>query len=409
MKFKIFSILILVLFVFNFSVLADGKIFLGGGALQDGNENLWQGFYDATSKDSPVVAVFCSAEGSLDEAKEEYYQDTEKYMSWENLFKKYDFKPVFIPIAIDNAEKAAYNEENIKKVKSADAIWFNGGNQNLHVDSLVNDNAKATPLLKAVYEVFDNGGVVGGTSAGTAIMSDPMIGAGKSLASLLDGVTNKDNYSNPDDNRVFIRNGFDFFNKGIVDQHFIKRGRLGRLIRAANYTESEFAIGVDENTAALINGNEVSVYGESGVIILDLRDMKVNGESNFSDIRLHYLAQGDSMNIVNGEYETNEAKDLSLIGDEYYAGNELNSDIFAEDAVKDIVTKGLIDNTESIAQGISFRMVSENKAEGIKVIFKENENSSGYFGKVNGENSYAVYNIEVEVIPINLEIKNKEN
>ena len=99
MKLRVLSIFLLVLFLFNFQVLAEGKIFLGGGALQDQNTELWKAFYHSTGKDKPVVAVFCSAEGSLEEAKEEYYEDTEKYLSWENIFKKYGFKTVFIPIS----------------------------------------------------------------------------------------------------------------------------------------------------------------------------------------------------------------------------------------------------------------------------------------------------------------------
>ena len=405
MKLRILSIFVLLIFLVNAQVLAGGKIFLGGGALQDQNSDVWQAFYKATGEKNPVVAVFCSAEGSLEEAKEEYYENTEKYLSWENLFKKYNFNPVFIPIAIDNAETAAKNEKNIEKVKKADAVWFNGGNQNLHVDSLVNKNGSVTPLLEEVYKLYEKGGVVGGTSAGTAVMSNPMIGAGKSLGALLDGVTDKDNYSAPDDNRVFLRNGFDFFEEGIVDQHFLKRGRLGRLVRAAYYTDSKFGIGVDENTVALIDGDKIEVYGESGVIVLDFRAMKAEGNGNFKNITLHYLAQGDSMNLGSGKYSTNSAKDMSLVGNEYYAGNQLNSNIFGEDAVKNMITEGLLDNTAQKAQGIAFRMVSDSEAEGVKLIFKETDESSGYFGKVNGENSYAVYNVKLEIVPIKLSIE----
>jgi hypothetical protein len=272
------------------------------------------------------------------------------------------------------------------------------------VDSLISKKGLSTPLLKEVYKTYKAGGVVGGTSAGTAIMSNPMIGAGKSLDALRNGITNKDNYSKPDDNRVFLRNGFKFFEKGTVDQHFIKRGRLGRLVRAACFTESEFGIGVDENTAALISGNQVSVFGASGVIILDFRDMEMEGGNHFRKIKLHYLSQGDRINIISGEHQTNPAKDLSLIGDEYYSGNQLNSNIFSPDAIKGMITKGLIDNTEKSAEGIAFRMISDSMAEGVKLIFRETKKSSGYFGKVRGENRYAVYNIQLEIVPIKLKI-----
>ena len=73
-------------------------------------------------------------------------------------------------------------------VRSCSAVWFTGGDQSRTIKTLYRDDGTKTHVLKAVWDVYQSGGVVGGSSAGAAVMSEVMIGGGNSLGALTHGV-----------------------------------------------------------------------------------------------------------------------------------------------------------------------------------------------------------------------------
>ena len=106
------------------------------------------------------------------------------------------------------------------------SVYFTGGDQAKILAALAPGGVR-DPALTAIRAALDAGGLLAGSSAGAAMMSQPMILGGTSLEALVHGVT-----ENPKEPGLLIGTGLGFFPFGMVDQHFIKRGRLGRLVVA---------------------------------------------------------------------------------------------------------------------------------------------------------------------------------
>jgi hypothetical protein len=100
-------------------------------------------------------------------------------------------------------------------------------------------------------------------------MSGPMILGGTSLHAVSRGIEAD---ADADDYDAFrLGQGLGFFRWGVVDQHFLQRGRIGRLLIAARASGEQLAFGVDENSALLVCGDRGEVVGETGVLFIDLR------------------------------------------------------------------------------------------------------------------------------------------
>lgn len=136
----------------------------------------------------------------------------------------------------------ANDPEFYRPLNDATAVWFIGGNQNWLTDAYL-----ATRTEQKLHELLERGGVIGGTSAGAAIMSRIMISGGRETP--------------------LLRTGFGFAPGMIVDQHFRKRNRQERLIDAVRQWPGHVGIGVDEATALVIRGNTLEVVGVSDVTI----------------------------------------------------------------------------------------------------------------------------------------------
>ena len=95
-----------------------------------------------------------------------------------------------------------------------------------------------------------------GSSAGAAIMSDPMITSGSSVEALVYPPAPQ-----PHDTRLSVGRGLGFFPLGLVDQHFLQRGRLGRLVAAMMATGWPHGFGIDENTAMVIADGRLTRAG----------------------------------------------------------------------------------------------------------------------------------------------------
>ncbi|MBD0341907.1 MAG: cyanophycinase, partial [Microcoleus sp. Co-bin12] len=115
---------------------------------------------------------------------------------------------------------------------------------------------KDTKLDAAIHKRYAEGIIVGGTSAGAAMMPDMMIIEG-------------DSETNPRVDVVAMGPGMGFLPGVVIDQHFAQRGRLGRLVSALLLQPAVLGFGIDENTAILVSGDEFEVIGESAVTVID--------------------------------------------------------------------------------------------------------------------------------------------
>ncbi len=126
----------------------------------------------------------------------------------------------------------------MKPLTSATGVWFGGGDQTRLVNTY-----RGTAVETELRRLLDRGGVIGGTSAGAAVMSLPMIAGGK--------------------DRATLATGFGFLPGAIVDQHFLKRNRANRLLAALNDNPGWFGLGIDEGTAVVVDGRALTIVGNS--------------------------------------------------------------------------------------------------------------------------------------------------
>src|SRR5690606_20075971 len=124
-----------------------------------------------------------------------------------------------------------------------------GGDQSRVPEALYRANDDPTLVMQSITEVHLAGGGVCGSSAGAAIMSDPMITGGTSSSALARG------YSYTGGNGVGLGKGLGFFPGAQFDQHHLVRGRLGRLVVATEGSGFNRGYGIDENTALVIDHN----------------------------------------------------------------------------------------------------------------------------------------------------------
>ena len=185
----------------------------------------------------------------------------------------------------------------VNKLEGATGIFFSGGDQ-----AFLTRDMLGTKLLEKVYEIYNNGGAISGTSAGAAVMSEVMI-TGNELI-------NKDStdiFISIQKNNVEVKEGFGFVKSAFIDQHFIKRKRLNRTISVVLENPDLLGIGIDESTSIIVNPDETfEVLGENQVVVFDASDcsnikLDKNGNLGAENLKMHILLSGDKFDIENKE------------------------------------------------------------------------------------------------------------
>jgi cyanophycinase len=175
----------------------------------------------------------------------------------------------------------------LRAIERADLIWISGGDQ-----SRLAERLGKTALPAAMRKRYQEGAVVGGTSAGAAIMSQRMLVGGDKAD--LDTIRSGGSQTSE---------GFGLWPEAIIDQHFVARQRFTRLLTCVLDNPDFVGIGIDERTAVLVDGARCEVLGESSVLVIDARAAQKrpskSGETlSASDLKLHVLHAGDTFEIA---------------------------------------------------------------------------------------------------------------
>jgi cyanophycinase len=213
----------------------------------------------------------------------------------EGLFEEYE--KVFCKLGVKQVEHLAVTsraDAKEKKVVSvlddARAVFFTGGDQ-LKITSQIGD----TPVFNRIREIYRGGGVVAGTSAGASVVCGTMLVGGTARTSPRLG------------DSVQMAPGLGFIRDMIIDQHFAERGRMGRLLGAVAQNPKTLGLGIDENTAVVIDMAEsFYVVGAGAVYAVDGRYISYSNvnESDADktlavyDLKLHVLTEGDSFDLA---------------------------------------------------------------------------------------------------------------
>jgi cyanophycinase len=159
----------------------------------------------------------------------------------------------------------ANSQEFAAPLTEATGVWLGGGDQSRLLAAY-----RDTLFHREMLALLKRGGVIGGSSAGTAVQSEVTIVGQR-------------------DQQTLVERGFNFLPGAVVDQHFIARSRQARLERVVRQHRSLVGMGVDEYTALIIHGNEFSVVGKSTVSVY-----RCNGSG---DVASRVYRAGDKVEI----------------------------------------------------------------------------------------------------------------
>src|SRR5215217_2653390 len=189
-----------------------------------------------------------------------------------------------------NSREEAKQDSKLRILDDASAVFFTGGDQ-MRITSQIGD----TPIYQRIREIYDEGGVIAGTSAGAAAMSETML------------VYGGDEESHVIGGSVRMAPGLGLIGGVIIDQHFMERGRVGRLIGAIAQNPKNLGIGIDEDSAIVVErGNGFYVLGSGAVYVFDGSEVSYSNiaEEDLSktlsiyDVRMHMLSQGDRFDLT---------------------------------------------------------------------------------------------------------------
>jgi cyanophycinase len=199
-------------------------VIVGGGTTPD---DVHQRFLDLAGGVNAHLVIIPTAH-----LKADHFQSLKSFAFWHST----KVQSVYF---LHTSSRALANDPTfVRPLTQATGVWFCGGDQ-----SRILDAYHGTAVERELHNVLTRGGVIGGTSAGAAIMSSVMITGGITEAS--------------------VGTGFGFLPGFIVDQHFKQRNRFGRLTGVLRKYPQLFGLGIDERTAVIVHGHSLTVMGQS--------------------------------------------------------------------------------------------------------------------------------------------------
>jgi len=269
-----------------------GKLLIIGGAENKGEDEakkkqtpsdferleILKTFIKLTEKEDPAIEVVTSASSEGDESFE-------------------DYRKAFDELRISSVGHIHHRSRNevlqddplIERMKSADAIFFAGGDQLKYTFYY-----GGTPFLTALKDRYINENVViAGTSAGAMVLSTPMIYAGNDEVQEIGGM-------------IKVTTGLEFLKDVCIDTHFVHRGRFVRMAQVVVTNPTSIGVGIEEDTAIIVrNGLEVEVVGTGTIIVLDghqiseghIEDFTSDRPVTIRDLRMHILSDGDTYTL----------------------------------------------------------------------------------------------------------------
>ena len=212
------------------------------------------------------------------------------------IWTREDFQDTGAPevIGFNFTGKENMTPARLDSVRHAKLIFIGGGDQLRFMQVVQN-----TPLYAAIHEAYNNGAIIAGTSAGAAVMTAKMLTGNQKRHLVYTGA-----FTTIEEGNIELAEGLGLLRGAIIDQHFIKRQRLNRLLSVAIENPSELCIGIDESTAILVEGGQARVLGESQVIVIrNTRKTHAakNGLLGVQGLSLDIYLPGESFSLVQGK------------------------------------------------------------------------------------------------------------
>ncbi|MCE7992516.1 MAG: cyanophycinase [Roseivirga sp.] len=268
--------LLLCLLLIHLNTLAQGKLFIIGGGPRPANMiNQMIDEADVRTNGYAVVLPMSSSntEAAMASGKKQFVDNGIAAVTAFNFIKG------------DTPDPAL-----LDSIRNAKLIYISGGSQGRFMNVVA-----GTAIEQAVWDCYQKGGTIAGTSAGAAVMSEKMITGAQVHYPDADGgfrVIEKGNTK--------LSQGLGLVKKAIIDQHFVRRSRHNRLITLAIENPGLKCIGIDESTAIIVKGNKVKVIGLSQVLVFDGskgRKREKAKKISMKDLRLHIYLDGDTFSL----------------------------------------------------------------------------------------------------------------
>lgn len=280
----IFTVAVVVAVPRPVSAAPKGYLFIIGGGERDAP--LMKRYGELAAKfDTGKVVIFTMASGVPQEVGPDLVKE----------FTGLGMKDVvYYQLSRDDAMRP----DSARILDGVGGIWFAGGDQARLTAALL-----GTPIHKRMLELYEKGCVIGGTSAGAAVMSEVMITGDEKRTDNKEGT-----WEVIWANDVIRTRGFGFVKAAVIDQHFVVRRRLNRLIATVIENPKLVGVGIDESTAVLVRPDgRYEVLGESQVLVFDARKAKTfrspDGHLGAVGMALNVLLPGDVYNVAKGKVE----------------------------------------------------------------------------------------------------------
>lgn len=236
----------------------NGSLVIVGGALRD--QSIIERFIDLAGGPDESIVVIPTAGGG---------ENYDQYWRGLRQFKDAGAKKLTVLHTYD--PKVADTDVFVTPLKTARGVWFSGGRQWRLADAYLN-----TKVHKELQALLDRGGVIGGSSAGATIQG--------SYLARGDTKTNTIMMGDHVEGLAFVKNV-------AIDQHLLQRNRQFDLLEIIEAKPELLGIGIDENTAIVVRGDDFEIMGQGYVAIYDHNKMLDSGG------KFYFLAPGDRFNL----------------------------------------------------------------------------------------------------------------
>ncbi len=393
-----------------------GQLFIMGGNVQDASP-IWDRVILESGGVKNMHFLVVSAAQSRPAVSFEYHRDIMvskgvpvDQIVWAKIATEDD--PTSATVDESTFKDGANSDAEVAKLDLANYVQFTGGDQARHVRALTNADGTDSKFLAKLRAKLAAGTIsIGGSSAGAAIMTDPMIKGGTSMGALtlpydVAGTTTDDSVTSGK-GLGFVPNEMSL----ISDQHFFQRGRFARLLRVLSYAQKNVGIGLAEDSALLVNLAKKSsiIIGASDhayAAILTRREATENIGPPFTGKgwRISVLTEGDQFLMPteanpDGLAISHPSKQpYSKLFSEYYGPPALYTDVFGTMGLSNIAVD-VADGTGNHVDGIAFQPAAAftggpSSFTGIYTRFTVDSKSRGAWGSAKG---YSVINMLLEI------------
>jgi len=236
----------------------NGALVIVGGAMQD--PAILERFMELAGGPEAPVVIIPTAGGA------DHYDQ-----SWRGIrqFERAGFENLTLVHTYDRSQ--ADSEEFVRPIKEARAVFFTGGRQWRLADAYLN-----TLVHKELWALLDRGGVIGGSSAGATIQGTYLVRGDTKTNTIMMGDHTE---------------GMGFIKNTGIDQHLLKRNRQFDLLEVIGANPDLLGIGIDEDTAIVVQGDRFEVMGQGYVAIYDT-SKHIPPSGSF-----YFLAPGDRFDL----------------------------------------------------------------------------------------------------------------